>query len=769
MIKVFLLLYICSYFQPLLQHIRLVEVTSNIWGTKFKIHGLASSVPANLGQVTYKTSLLHLQPRQMTLVMTELRDDFPLGPDPNFNPNLFSEDEEEVFQQEDHGGGRMQADIAPPIAPMTPRPHHSVPGSTAGRFTAQPHPKSTQIPPPQYITATENHHITETSMVVNGTLVPALAKTESYEDEFPYVELTDVVHYCESMRANAASCSSTTAVKNYIDSCTNSQVLSASNSMVYSVGGSGGKSNGSGTYNNVVGGVTQYMGRCNVSTAGCVGGTGTQTTRHISPLMCEGAVPTLQSPKNAVAPSEVLIDRNPSSQTMMTAATSNDHTGNIQRMKSVLAEQHSQNRNVVALNLNLNLCTIEQNNIDLRPVVMKRVDNEGSSINNNNNKKLHQMYSGSSGEDTTGADAVIIPTNTNVHSASSSPMKPINTNNNAVIVGKRKEKYCLNKSSPSGNQTGIPGSKWCMGKPEDLLYIDEDGGCTPSDLPAPDRGSVKRTPTIISIAPCPPACLTDSMVRSCSVGYLDLVDAQLVPSDVALLMLRKEAPKRLVLVNRKNKHRRHKNKGQHTQDMGSSGTVSSTTRPLTLKHCGKSRSLDSSDIFPTNNSANQIPSKKEKIPAEIPRGKNQHQNQVPLVAVLSASSTSQETVHTAATTKPSTVTSLSLHKTPKTPVLPPSIGGISLDGNCGAELSEKLAVREASSSHCHGADVLPTFDSLTVRMKCRELLEESRSLPPPTPCASPRLPRSSPASPAPSKKSSKRNQSSSPIRLVLQT
>jgi hypothetical protein len=539
--------------------------------------------------------------------------------------------------------------------------------------------------------------------------------------------------------------------------------------MVYSVGGSGGKNSGGGSYNNVVGGVTQYMGRCNVSNAGCAGGTGTQTTRHISPLMCEGAVPTLQSPKNAVAPSEVLIDRNTSSHTMMTAATSSDHTGNIQRMKSVLAEQHSQNRNVVALNLNLNLCTIEQNNIDLRPVVMKRVDNEGNNVNNNNKRKLHQTYNGSSSEDMTGTDAVIIPTCTNVHNASSSPIKSINSYNNAVIVGKRKEKSFSNKSSPSGNQTGIPGSKWCMGKPEDLLYIDEDGGSTPSDLPTPDRGSVKRTPTIIPIAPRPPACLADSMVRSCSVGYLDLVDAQLLSSDMSSLMLRKEAPKRLVLVNRKNKHRRHKNKGHHTQDMDNSGTVSSTTRPLTLKRCGKSRSLDSSDIFPANSSANQIPSKKENIHTEMPHENHHHQNQVPLVPVLSAASVSQETVHTVTTTKSPPFTSAPLHKTTKTPILPPSVGGNSLDGKCGAELSEKSILREASSSHCHDADGLPSFDSLTVRMKCRELFEESRSLPPPTPCTSPRLPRSSPASPSPTKKCSKRNQSSSPIRLVLQT
>ena len=62
-----------------LQKARLVEVTSNIWGTKFKFHGLTDSVPANLGRVTYRTSLLHLQPRQMTLVITELRDDVPGG------------------------------------------------------------------------------------------------------------------------------------------------------------------------------------------------------------------------------------------------------------------------------------------------------------------------------------------------------------------------------------------------------------------------------------------------------------------------------------------------------------------------------------------------------------------------------------------------------------------------------------------------------------------------------------------------------------------
>lgn len=67
-----------AYVDTLPEEVKLVEVTSNLWGTKFKIHGLAKTVPANLGQVTYKTSFLHLQPRQMTLIITELRDDIPL-------------------------------------------------------------------------------------------------------------------------------------------------------------------------------------------------------------------------------------------------------------------------------------------------------------------------------------------------------------------------------------------------------------------------------------------------------------------------------------------------------------------------------------------------------------------------------------------------------------------------------------------------------------------------------------------------------------------
>ncbi|XP_074661858.1 tubby-related protein 4-like [Tubulanus polymorphus] len=103
---------------------KLVEVTSNIWGTKFKIHGLASYLPVDLGQVVYKTSLLHLQPRQMTVTITELSHDMQHQPrDMNFSPHSFSEDEDEDQGQTapiTNGTNRpnfLSADNVIPIAP----------------------------------------------------------------------------------------------------------------------------------------------------------------------------------------------------------------------------------------------------------------------------------------------------------------------------------------------------------------------------------------------------------------------------------------------------------------------------------------------------------------------------------------------------------------------------------------------------------------------------------------------------------------------------
>ena len=49
----------------------LVKVKANVWGTKFKFHGI-KYLPKTIGHITYKTSLFHLQPRQMTICLEDL-------------------------------------------------------------------------------------------------------------------------------------------------------------------------------------------------------------------------------------------------------------------------------------------------------------------------------------------------------------------------------------------------------------------------------------------------------------------------------------------------------------------------------------------------------------------------------------------------------------------------------------------------------------------------------------------------------------------------
>ncbi|NWV53339.1 TULP4 protein, partial [Daphoenositta chrysoptera] len=108
--------------EDITQHNYLAQVTSNIWGTKFKIVGLAAFLPTNLGAVIYKTSLLHLQPRQMTIYLPEVRK---ISMDyinmPVFNPNVFSEDEDDLPVQ-----GRFGCRCSPPCTVNIPiAPIHS--------------------------------------------------------------------------------------------------------------------------------------------------------------------------------------------------------------------------------------------------------------------------------------------------------------------------------------------------------------------------------------------------------------------------------------------------------------------------------------------------------------------------------------------------------------------------------------------------------------------------------------------------------------------
>lgn len=260
-----------AYVDTLPEEVKLVEVNSNIWGTKFKIHGIAKNLPANLGHISYKTSLLHLQPRQMTVVVTELRDDILNDPDPNFNPHIFSEDEDDsiVIAGTNNNDKNYQQDInaITSIAPMSPikmRSRNSKSIQNNGSGSSATIPKSNMLGP--------------------------LAKAESYEDELPVCDKTSDIQ--KSIRP-----------KN-----------------IESPGRSGP------SYSSLM---SQYS-RSSSNSSG-------QSRHAISPLCCEGSVPTLQSPKNAVAPSDIIFDRPPANgghTSLMSFSGNTDCSGNIMQVKS---------------------------------------------------------------------------------------------------------------------------------------------------------------------------------------------------------------------------------------------------------------------------------------------------------------------------------------------------------------------------------------------------------------------------------------------------
>ncbi|XP_023176888.2 tubby-related protein 4 isoform X1 [Drosophila hydei] len=472
------------------QEVKLVEVTSNIWGTKFKIHGLAKTVPANLGQVTYKTSLLHLQPRQMTLVITELRDDFPTGPDPSFNPNLFSEDEEEHHSYNHNHNHSTDAAVphvsvtsaapdaasaaaatiaalkppimpqrrlndgasAPPIAPMSPRPN---------RILAR-HKNS--------------HGLTVNGSGAGGAVgLSPLARAESYDD--------DSSNESQEAAAAAATATATTVLLHQAPaSCSSASPAPSCSKNI--------------TRPKTISSFKNSYSRSS-SNSSC------QSRHAISPLYCDGSVPTLQSPKNAVAPSDIIFERPAvpaaGQTTLMSYSSNADYANNVVQVKNALMSESMRTANShvnpVPLNLNLNL---------------ERMD----------------------------ARAV----------------------------------------------------KCSTTKRRDMLYIDEEtqsptptttaNTSTAAAAAAAASTSMKRTPTVVSIAPA----LPDSITRSCSVGYLDSV--AITPSDEALSALRKDAPnKRLILVDKR--RNRHRKRQQQQAD----------ARRHKLQQTGKSKSLDSCDLL----------------------------------------------------------------------------------------------------------------------------------------------------------------------------
>lgn len=152
---------------------------------------------------------------------------------------------------------------------------------------------------------------------------------------------------------------------------------------------------------------------------------------------------------------------------------------------------------------------------------------------------------------------------------------------------------------------------------DDMKYIDEESiGTFPSEVSMESSCSRKPSPMIpISPAGVPVgnAPIADKMIRSCSVGYLDVVHSQLVPCEVTLAMLRKEAPKRLVLVNKKNKNCTRRNIRKHNAhgpqlnlNLDSKIDENDAKKYPRLKGCGKSKSLDSSDMYLITHTLNDI-------------------------------------------------------------------------------------------------------------------------------------------------------------------
>lgn len=196
--------------------------------------------------------------------------------DASFNPNVFSEDEDE---QSAMNQKRINAnESAPMIAPMSPRPN---------RFPSR----------------AKNSNSSKLEKTKN--LLGPLAKAEMYEDDGALNE------------PNVSECQSTQSKpirpKHIETSITSSCRPGPSYSSF----------------------VAQYSRSSS---------NGSSQSRHaISPLCCEGSVPTLQSPKNAVGPSDTIFERPPAVQTasIIGYPNSNDYASSIVHTKASISSEQS--------------------------------------------------------------------------------------------------------------------------------------------------------------------------------------------------------------------------------------------------------------------------------------------------------------------------------------------------------------------------------------------------------------------------------------------
>lgn len=487
-----------------------------------------------------------------------------------------------------------------------------------------------------------------------------------------------------------------------------------------------------------------------------------RSSRHNASKCCD--VPALQSPKNAVAPTQTLI------------ATSNqptDFTGNIQKVKTALADQQMIHKELENNKINqsddkTNVTSCQTNIISTLMQNGQNCSTRQSSIITNNNTSPQQIYFNNPTESQGLQYLVLQSCHTSYINGKNNKSSCFVSNTNSVLLNSQISQFshlpsshfskcslgssggsnsptcsyqpssmnfstscgstqCMNKrkdektisccAKPGGNHTNQVGV--LPGKNEELRFIDED--FIKSDMECiAQTHAVHRTPTVASIGPLYSAL--DPMIRSCSVGYLDLVDAQMVPCDIALKMLRKEAPnKRLVLVSRKT--RRKKINKRHE--------IAHEKNKLKLFTCGKSKSLDSNDVFP-HCEHNALRLKLADPLEEASR----------LAADISDSSGIDNNDQN-------------------------SYNSTNNESDC-IDDKDKICIDNKSSEAKSSFSLASSLDGLAARLRD---FDDCYSLPPPSPrSSSTRLPRSSPASspssPAPSKKG-KRPASASPIRRRL--
>ncbi|XP_014213825.1 tubby-related protein 4 isoform X2 [Copidosoma floridanum] len=697
-----------SYVDTLPENARLVEVTSNIWGTKFKFHGLADSVPANLGRVTYRPSLLHLQPRQMTLVITELRDDLPAGPDPSFNPNLFSEDEEDVFSQQeptatsasrqynlssiphcaalDLLSPQQQQPPPPMIAPMTPLSKRRGSGSLSvrPRIPATAAASTSLPPPPQYESRPE--------LSINN-------------DEEPWLE-------------RGGSC-----------------VEYLGNHRHLGYGPPTAEHHPSGYSGVIPPGYQHYHPHHHRS-----------ATYMAASRCCD--VPALQSPKNAVAPTQTLIA------TSSPGATIGEYTNNVQRMKTALADQQSAISGLLKKDLDqIGGATGRHSNFLGEDCCSSFPGTVPSSYGYANG--LGEQYNGP-GFTANGA-GVLLPKNANLTTRH-------------------------NQEASATTRTGPANAGHSS-----LMEEEEQRNDVPALKNQFQFQASHRTPTVVSIGPT--QVLANSIVRSCSVGYLDLVDAQIVPCEEAINMLRKDAPnKRLFLVSRKQKRRRRCGKENHAPVAkdGSATTsavvVHRSTRPR-LSDSGKSRSLDSSELFPSAEHIIALQPRLAELPAEEALAVATVPNTVATNALdhYKDNNDADDDDDDDDDDEDGTEIEQNEANVRKEEADAAAVAAVdasrrsSRGGICREQLPiiERIA-KPSSLSPIQGSSVstsvASSLDGLASRLDglAAKLgdYEDCHSLPPPSPRPTSRLPRSSPSSPAPTKKG-KRPASASPIRRRL--